>query len=65
MGTNPGGTASDNARTKQEADAALDQRKAQAVGEKASAPETDDSPKRHGDKLEHATREAAKGSVID
>jgi hypothetical protein len=67
MGTSTsGGAASDAAQTKKEADAALKKGEAKAVGEKISASsETHDSPKRHGDKLEHATQAAAKGSVID
>lgn len=55
----------DYVKTSQEAEAALEKRAAEIKAKKASrrsdAPETDDSPKRQGDKLEHA-RDAAAGS---
>ena len=55
----------DYVKTSQEAEAALDKRAAESKAQKASrrsdALETDDSPKRQGDKLEHA-RDAAAGS---
>jgi hypothetical protein len=54
----------DYVKTSQEAEATLDKRAAEAKAKKASgrteAPETDDSPKRQGDKLERA-RDAAAG----
>jgi hypothetical protein len=55
----------DYVKTSQEAEATLDKRAAETKAEKASrrsdAADTDDSPKRQGDKLEHA-RDAAAGS---
>ena len=55
----------DYVKTSQEAEATLEKRAAEIKAKKASrrsdAPETDDSPKRQGDKLEHA-RDAAAGS---
>jgi len=54
----------DYVKTSQEAEATLEKRAAVTKAKKASrrsdAPETDDSPKQQGDKLEHA-REAAAG----
>jgi len=54
----------DYVKTSQEAEATLDKRAAGKKANKAShrtdAPETDDSPKRQGDKLQHA-RDAAAG----
>ena len=53
----------DYVKTSQEVEAALDKRAAEGREEKASrrsdAPEADDSPKRQGDKLEHASKAAA------
>jgi hypothetical protein len=53
---------------RQEIEAALEQEAASAKAGKAApsagAPETDDSPKRQGDKLEHA-RDAAAGKGQD
>ena len=53
----------DYVKTSQEVEAALDKRAAETKAKKASrlsgAPEIDDSPKRQGDKLEHATKAAA------
>ena len=53
----------DYVKTSQEAEAALDKRAAEVKAKKTSrlsgAPETGDSPKRQGDKLEHATNAAA------
>ena len=55
----------DYVKTSQEAAATLDKRAAETKAQKASrrsdAPETGDSPKRQGDKLEHA-RDAAAGA---
>ena len=55
----------DYVKTSQEAEATLEKRAAQTKAKKASrrsdAPKTDDSPKRQGDKLEHA-HDAATGS---
>ena len=55
----------DYVKTSQEAEATLEKRAAETKAQKAShrsdAPETDDSPKRQGDKLERA-RDAAAGS---
>ena len=55
----------DYVKTSQEAEATLEKRAAETKAKKASrrsdAPETDDSPKRQGDKLERA-RDAAAGS---
>ena len=55
----------DYVKTSQEAEAALDKRAAETKAQKAShrsdTPDTDHSPKRQGDKLEHA-RDAAAGS---
>ena len=52
-------------KTSQKAEATLEKRVAETKAQKAShrtdAPETDDSPKRQGDKLERA-RDAAAGS---
>jgi hypothetical protein len=57
-------TAVDAVKTRQEAEAELNRKAAAAKAEKAArpsgAPETDDSPKRQGDKLEQA-RDAAAG----
>jgi len=54
----------DYVKTGQEAEAELARKAAEAKARKASrradAPETDDSPKRQGDKLEHA-RDASAG----
>ena len=54
----------DYVKTSQEAEAELERRKAEEKAEKATrpsgAPETDDSPKRQGDKLEQA-RDTAGG----
>jgi hypothetical protein len=54
----------DYVKTSQEAEAELARKAAEAKARKASrradAPETDDSPKRQGDKLEHA-RDASAG----
>jgi hypothetical protein len=51
----------DAVKTAREGDAARAEKAAQAARESAgAAPETDDSPKRQGDKLEHA-RDAAAG----
>jgi hypothetical protein len=60
-----GATALDYVKTQQKAGAGLEERAAGAKAEKASAPTAGgdpahDSPKRHGDKLEHA-RDAAAG----
>jgi hypothetical protein len=53
----------DYVKTSQEAEATLEKRAAKTKAQKASrrsdAPETDDSPKRQGDKLEHARNAAA------
>jgi hypothetical protein len=53
----------DYVKTSQEVEAALDKRAAEEKEEKASrrsgGPETDDSPKRQGDKLERASKAAA------
>ena len=53
----------DYVKTSQEAEAELGKRAADAKAKKASgrpdAPETDDSPKRQGDKLERASKAAA------
>jgi len=53
----------DYVKTSQEAEAALDKRAAEEKEQKASrrseAPETDDSPKRQGDKLDRASKAAA------
>ena len=53
----------DYVKTSQEAEATLDQRAAETKAREASrrtdAPETDDSPKRQGDKLERASKAAA------
>ena len=53
----------DYVKTSQEAEAELERRKAEEKAEKATrpsgAPETDDSPKRQGDKLEKARDTAA------
>jgi len=53
----------DYVKTSQEAEATLEKRSAETKAQKASrrsdAPETDDSPKRQGDKLEHARNAAA------
>ena len=53
----------DYVKTSQEAEAELGKRAADAKAKKASrrsdAPETDDSPKRQGDKLERAAKAAA------
>jgi hypothetical protein len=62
-GKEPGREAAavDAVRTAQEGDAARTEKAARAARESAgSAPETDDSPKRQGDKLEKA-RDAAAG----
>jgi hypothetical protein len=52
----------DYVKTSQEAEAELGKRAADAKAKKASrrsdAPETDDSPKRQGDKLERASKAA-------
>ena len=53
----------DSVKTEQEAKAARDKRAADAKTKQA-APETDDSPKRQGDKLEKA-RDAAAGKPAD
>ena len=54
----------DYVKTSQEAEAELERKAAEEKAEKAArpsgVPETDDSPKRQGDKLEHATRTAAR-----
>ena len=52
-----GAPALDAARTEREADAATRAKGAGAAG--GSAPVPGDSPKPHGDKMEHAVREAA------
>ena len=53
----------DYVKTSQEVEAVLEKRAAETKVQKASrrsdAPETDDSPKRQGDKLEHARNPAA------
>ena len=53
----------DYVKTSQEAEAELGKRAADAKAKKASrrsdAPETDDSPKRQGDKLDRASKAAA------
>jgi hypothetical protein len=58
----------DYVKTSQEAEAELERRKAGEKSDKATrpsdAPETDDSPKRHGDKLEKA-RDMAAGRPKD
>ncbi len=53
----------DYVKTSQEAEATLEKRAADAKAKKAArpsgAPETDDSPKRQGDKLKRAVKAAA------
>jgi hypothetical protein len=53
----------DYVKTSQEAEAALEKRAAETKAKKAArpsgTPETDDSPKRQGDKLERAAKAAA------
>jgi hypothetical protein len=53
----------DYVKTSQEAEATLEKRAAETKAKKAArpsgAPETDDSPKRQGDKLERAAKAAA------
>ena len=60
-----GATAVDYVKTSQEAEAELARKAAETKAEKATgasgAPETDDSPKRQGDKLEQV-RDAAAGN---
>jgi hypothetical protein len=61
----PGAKALDYVKTEQKVDARLSEKAAAAKAAKASRPDrktdaTHDSPKRHGDKLEHA-RDAAAG----
>ena len=56
-GKKPGTPSLDDVRTEREADAAARAKEAGAAS--GSAPASGDSPKPHGDKLEHAVREAA------
>ena len=55
----PGGDAVDAVRTRQEAESETAKREAEQNA--AAATGSGDSPKPHGDKLDHATQEAAKG----
>ena len=62
---NKSGDAVDSVKTQQQVGAGQDEKAASAKRQKATQPEggadpTHDSPKRHGDKLEHA-RDAAAG----
>jgi hypothetical protein len=55
-----GNPATDAAKTQQAAEAELERKAADDKAARAEAPATDDSPKRQGDKLERAAKEAAR-----